>query len=80
MSDVVFDDSAKSFVLEAFGKKVNESGYIVEHASPNREIIAQDGTHVRVNRFAGVRKGSEVYIKSDLISLIELCDALKTSE
>jgi hypothetical protein len=76
MNDIVFDKSARSFVLEAFDKTTDDEGYIVEKNTTNR-VIATDGTNVKEDRFAGIRKGSEVYIKSDLISLIELCDDLK---
>lgn len=72
---ITFDKSAAPFVLEAFGKEVNEAGLVAEKVT-GREVIARDGTKVPAKRFAGVKKGSEVYIKSDLISLIELCDEL----
>lgn len=78
MSQVVFDETSRDFVLEAFSKSVNDNGYIVEKDSPNRAVITKDGVPIEAKRFAGIRKGSEVYIKSDIISLIELCDDLNS--
>jgi len=71
-----FDESAKDFVLEAFGKITDEEGYIVEQANRAQRVLTRDGEQIRKANFAGVIKGSERYIKSDLVSLIDLCDDL----
>ncbi len=73
---IVFDQSARDFVLEAFDKKIDSDHYLVEKASPNRRVLTKDGEEIRIDQFAGVQKGSEIYIKSDIASLIELCDSL----
>lgn len=77
MSNLVFDASAKNFVLEAFNKTTDPEGYIIEKSNPKSRVIARDGSNIQLDRFGGIRKGSEVYIKSDILSLIELCDDLK---
>ncbi len=77
MLKVTFDESMRDFVLEAFGKKVDESGYLIESDNPGQRVLTKDGQEIKKEKFAGIRKGSEIYIKSDLISLIELCDDLK---
>jgi hypothetical protein len=78
MSSLIFDSSAKGFVLEAFNKTTDPEGYIVERENPSSRVVVKDGTNIKIDRFGGIRKGSEVYIKSDIISLIELCDDLKS--
>jgi hypothetical protein len=80
MLKVTFDEPMRDFVLEAFGKKVDEAGYLVEKANPSQRVLTKDGQEIKRDMFAGVRKGSEIYVKSDLISLIELCDDLKKKD
>jgi hypothetical protein len=78
--DLQFDESARDFVLEAFGKTTDEAGYIVEKSDPAQRVLTRDGQEIKKEEFAGVTKGSEIYIKSDLISLIEISDALHQKE
>lgn len=77
MQKITFDKSAKIFVLKAFDKSVNKDGVIVESKNPSQKVLAPDGQEVTFEEFAGIKKGSEVFIKSDLISLLKLCDAIK---
>lgn len=77
MQTITFDKSAKPFILKAFNKKVNKDGIIVEASNPSQKVLAPDGQEVSIEQFAGIKKGSEVYIKSDLISLLKLCDSIK---
>ncbi len=74
---ITFDKSAKNFVLDAFDKSVDKDGYIVEKKNPKQRVIAQDGQEVEFDKFAGIKKGSQVFIKSDLVSIIKLSDSLK---
>lgn len=75
--DLVFDPSARNFVLEAFGKIIDAEGYLVERDKPSQRVLTRDGQEIRCEEFAGVLKGSEIYLKSDLVSLIDLCDSLR---
>lgn len=77
MQTITFDKSAKLQILKAFNKKVNKDGIIVEMKNPSQKVLAPDGQEVTLQQFAGIKKGSEVFIKSDLISLLRLCDDLK---
>lgn len=76
MYTLTFDVKLKELVLEAFDKIVDTDGYIVEKNNPTQRVLSSDGEEIMLNNFAGVKKGSEVFIKSDIISLIELCDSL----
>lgn len=77
MNSVTFDKSVKEFILGVFDKKVNKEGIIVERTNPEQEVLAQDGQEITLDQFGGIKKGSEVFIKSDLISLLKLSDILK---
>ncbi|MEK7078656.1 MAG: hypothetical protein AAB929_01170 [Patescibacteria group bacterium] len=76
MKVITFDRSAKNFILDTFDKKVDGDGYIVEK-STNNKVIANDAQEIKVTQFGGIKKGSEIYIKSDIISVIRLLDSLK---
>ena len=74
---ITFEEEAKAEVLNLFNKAVDEEGYIVEKDNPAQRIPGSDGEALEVEHFAGIKKGSLVFIKSDLISLIELADSLE---
>lgn len=69
------DEESKRFVLEAFDKSIDAEGFIVEKSTGER-VLARDGEEITLSEFAGIRKGSEVFIKNDLASLIQLSDDL----
>lgn len=71
---IEFDTSAKCAILEFFNKSVDAEGYVVEKDNPARKVLAIDGEEIKIDKFAGITKGSEVFIKSDLLSLIRLSD------
>lgn len=69
---LTFDRSMKKEVLGFFNKQVNKEGIIVEKSNPLQAVMSTDGQEVKVDEFGGIKKGSEVFIKSDLISLMRL--------
>lgn len=72
-----FDASAKLEILSCFGKTVDAGNFIVELDDPTQRVVTPDGDDINLDEFAGIRKGSEIYIKSDLPSLIELLDSFE---
>ena len=68
---LTFDAESREFVLDAFGKTVDGGGYIVEKADPSQKVLTTDGEEIELSSFAGIRKGSEVFIKSDIASLVQ---------
>lgn len=52
----------------------------MEGSNIKQRVLSSDGDVIRENEFAGVKKGSEVFIKSDLLSIIELSDQLQDSD
>lgn len=74
---ITFDSSAKRDVLDMFGIGINTDGFLVEKNNPKQRILV-DGQEVEERYFAGIEKGSIVILKSDLPSLIDLSDRLKS--
>jgi hypothetical protein len=72
---VTFDDSARDFVLESFGKTVRD-GFIVEKSKLAEKVITPRGEEIPVKEFAGVRKGSVIFVKSDIVSLVEAAESI----
>ena len=68
---ITFDKSAKKDVLELLGKNVDSEGFIVEKDNPQQKVLTFDGQEITVDEFGGIQKGSEVFIKDDLVSLME---------
>ncbi|MBA7514454.1 hypothetical protein ES705_06483 [subsurface metagenome] len=78
MKDIIlFEESAKRDILDFFDKSVDEEGFIVEKNNPTQRVLSMDGDWIEINSFAGLRKGSMIFIKGDLISLIDLADRVK---
>ena len=73
---ITFEKKAKLEILQAFNKTVDENGYIVEKDDPGKKVLTIDGEELRLEDFAGIRKGSAIFIKSDLVSIINLVDIL----
>lgn len=73
---ITFDESAQAFILEAFGKGVRD-GFVVEKKKPSEKVITPRGEDVAVKDFAGVRKGSVIFVKNDIVSLVEAAESLK---
>ncbi|MFH1751648.1 MAG: hypothetical protein ABH821_01790 [archaeon] len=67
---VVFDKKSKKQVIEAFNKETDSEGFIVERGSSER-VLTSNGEEVKFSDFAGLKKGSEIFIKSQITSLLE---------
>ena len=70
---ITFDDSTRDFVLGAFGKTLDADGYV---SDDGHRVLTPRGEDISVEEFAGVRKGSVVFVKSDITSLIEAAEAM----
>jgi hypothetical protein len=73
---ITFEKSAKELILSFFDKTIDEEGFIVETDDRTQRVITPDGEEITLDEFAGIRKGSEIFIKSDLPSVIELVDKI----
>jgi hypothetical protein len=73
---ITFEKSAKKVILSFFDKVVDDEGFIVEKDDMNQRVITPEGEEITLEEFGGIRKGSEIFIKSDLPSVFELVDKL----
>lgn len=69
---LTFDESFKEDILELFDKSIDSEGFIIEKSNPKQRVLSEDGQEVKVEEFGGIKKGSEVFIKNDLVSLMRL--------
>lgn len=76
MKAFTFDKSARADILTYLKKAVDGEGYIVEKENLTQRVLTQEGEEIHESKFGGIRKGSEIFIKSDLVSLINLYDYL----
>jgi len=74
---ITFDSSAKKEILDFFDKTTDSEDFIVEKNEPTQRVLTVDGDEVNIKKFAGLKKGSEIFIKSDLLSLMDLADKMK---
>lgn len=74
---ITFSRSAEADVLSAFDKSVDKDGFIVESKNPMKRVLSPDGEPVKAQRLGAIKRGSLLFFKSDLPSLIELSDRLK---
>lgn len=72
MFSVIFDNNqdSKLFILNSIGKEVDQEGYVIDSETKER-VLLPSGEELLFKDFAGVKKGSEIFIKSDIISLVE---------
>lgn len=68
---IIFDKELSPHILDAFGKYVDKENYIVNRATKRRVLSFSDNEEVHIKEFAGIIPGSEIYLKSDIISLIK---------
>lgn len=69
MTTLTFDESAAEDVLKAFGKDVDDEGYLVDQESEERETN-QDGEEIQKEHFAGIEQGSLIFVDDDFNSLV----------
>ncbi|MEK7497649.1 MAG: hypothetical protein AAB656_01890 [Patescibacteria group bacterium] len=67
---IIFDKSLAPAILNAFGKAVSEEGLIFDK-STKKLIFTPEGEEIHKEEFAGIIPGSEIYLKSDIVSLIK---------
>lgn len=74
---IIFDTASKEHLLQCFEKSIDAEGYIVESNDPSQRVITPEGNEILFEDFGGIRKGSEIFFKNDLPSLIELVDIIE---
>jgi len=72
ISSSTFDKDVKEDVLELLGKTIDSEGFIVEKDNINQRVLTPKGEEIRLEEWAGIIKGSEAFVKSDIFSLMEI--------
>lgn len=71
---ITFDASARNFILDVFGKAVDPEGFIVEKENQGDRVLTPEGDVLRAEDFAGVHKGSLVFVRAGIMSAVRLSD------
>jgi hypothetical protein len=69
---IIFDNSTRDFVLEAFSKTIDDEGFIVEKCDPSVRVQTPEGEELKKEQLAVITKGSQKFITGDLTSLMKL--------
>jgi hypothetical protein len=70
---LLFTQKTIPLILEAFGKSINDDGLIIEKAT-GEPVLTPEGEEMQAANFGGIKKGSEIFIKDDLFSIIKLAE------
>ena len=70
---ILFTKKSLPYILEAFGKTINDDGIIID-AATKEPIQTPDGEFIEANKFGGLKKGSEIFLKDDLYSIMKLAE------
>lgn len=70
---LLFTDKSLPLILEAFDKSINEEGFIIEK-STGELVLTPEGEEIEAKNFAGIKKGSEIFFKDDLYSIMNLAE------
>ncbi len=69
---ILFTEASLPFILEAFGKSI-EDGLIIENKT-GETVLSPEGEEIEASKFGGLKKGSEIFIKDDLYSIMKLTE------
>ena len=69
MQIITFDKRFQNQVLDLFDKKVKDD--IIVQKQTEEPVLTENGKTVSEIEFAGIKNGSEIFIKNDLTSLID---------
>lgn len=72
---ITFARSTRSIILNMFGKTIDDEDYIIDNKTKER-IQTLNGEEIHIEKFGGIRKGSEIFLKSDLPTYIEIADKI----
>ena len=70
---LLFNSNSACYILEAFGKSINTEGIIIEK-STGEPVLTPEGDELTLENFGGIKKGSEIFLKNDLLSIINIVE------
>jgi len=69
---LLFTEKSLPFILEAFGKGIKD-GIIIDIAT-GEPVLTPDGEEIEASKFGGFKKGSEIFLKDDLFTIMNLAE------
>ena len=69
---MLFTPKALPIILEAFGKSINDDGLIID--GNGEPALTPEGEEIESSQFCGLKKGSLIFIKDDLYSIMNLAE------
>lgn len=70
---LLFTNASAKYILEAFGKSINSEGIIIEK-STGEPIYTPEGEELTLQTLGAIKKGSEIFMKDDLFSIINIAE------
>lgn len=67
---MLFDKSANRKILQYFNKDIDSDGFVIEIGT-KKKVLTSDGEVLHIDDFGGIFIGSEIYIKSDIASIVK---------
>jgi hypothetical protein len=67
---ISFDNTSKEFILDIFNKYVKDNEILEKDTAEN--VKSFEGNILTINDFGGVKKGSEIFIEDNVVSLMRL--------
>jgi hypothetical protein len=55
-------------IIEVLKKRLDNENYLIE--TDGTRVLSQDRTKVNINDFGGFENGSEIFVKKDIVSLM----------
>lgn len=77
--EITFHKSLKKEILKPFNKGIDREKFVVENKDGKRVLSKETGEEIRLTDFAGITKGSVVFLKSDIVSLIKYVESKNES-
>lgn len=72
MLNIIFANNKKTkiFILDLFDKTINSENLIIENKT-GQPVLDMNGQEISIDKLGIISNGSEIYVKDDIISLIE---------
>jgi hypothetical protein len=70
MTNLYFTKNAKKEILNIFNKSIDSDDYIIDNQNKEK-VLSIDGKEITISEFAGIKKGSEIFISNNTCSIIK---------
>lgn len=70
--NLIFTQKASGIILKAFGKYAQDG--IIYDSETDEPVLTPDGEELKVSEFGAMKKGSEIFLKDDLYSIMQIAE------